>query len=81
LASDWIKIRITQFLIDNIYEDLTADNDWFRTFIYYTDIFTAKQKDFILEKTKITNWPYKFRSKELLRRNQDKFKKLIGRCS
>jgi len=80
LASDWKKIRITQFLIDNIYEDPTADNAWVMTFKYYPDIFTAKQEDFIQEKAKIINWPYKFRSKELLRRNQDKFKKLIGRC-
>jgi len=81
LASDWKKIRITQFLVDNIYEDPTAENDWVKAFNFNADdLFTEKQAAFMLEKTKITNWPYKFRSKELLRRNQDKFKELIGRC-
>jgi len=81
LESDWKKIRITQFLIDNIYEDPTADNDWVMAFKKNNaDLFTEKQVEFMLEKTKITNWPYKFRSKEQLRRNRDKFKELIGRC-
>ena len=74
-------MRIEDFKIDDIYEDPTTNKDWvewFKKILTERHQFTDKHVELMLTKSKICNWPEKFKSKELLRRNQDKFKELIG---
>ena len=40
--------------------------------------FTDEHVELILNKSKMCNWPEKFKSKKLLRENKEKFKELIG---
>ena len=75
------KLRIKEFEIDDVYEDPTTDTDWvewLQTSFKEKFKFTDEHIDLMLNKSKICNWPEKFKSKELLRRNKEKFKELIG---
>ena len=81
MTNGWIRYRIKEFNIDDIYEDPTTDTDWVKwlqTNFKYFYKFTDEHVDLMLNKSKICNWPEKFKSKELLRRNKEKFKELIG---
>ena len=81
MTSGWSKYRIKEINIDDIYEDPTTDKDWverIQNFFRENYKFTDEHVKLMLNKSKICNWPDKFKSKELLRRNKDIFKDLIG---
>jgi len=81
LTNGWRRLRIKEFNIDDIYEDPTTDTiwvEWLQTSFKNNFKFTDEHVDLMLNKSKICNWPEKFKSKELLRRNKEKFKELIG---
>ena len=81
MTNGWRKLRINEFNIDDIYEDPTTDTDWvewFQKFCKEKLNFTDEHVELMLNKSKICNWPEKFKSKELLRINKEKFKELIG---
>ena len=78
------KNRIKDFNIDDIYEDPTTDQYWverFQELLTKDYKFTNEHAELMLKNSKMSNWPEKFKSKELLRKNKDKFKELIGICS
>ena len=80
MTNGWRRLRIKEFNIDDIYEDPTTDTDWVKwlqTSFKEKFKFTDEHVDLMLNKSKICNWPEKFKSKELLRRNKEKFKELI----
>ena len=81
MTKGWSKWRITEINIDDIYEDPTTDKDWgerVQKFYRENYNFTDEHIELMMNKSKICNWPAKFKSKELLRRNKDIFKDLIG---
>ena len=76
-----MKCRIKDFNIDDIFEDPTADKPWVKKFQERLKKmgFTDEHVELTLNNSKMCNWPEKFKSKELLRKNQDKFKESIGK--
>jgi len=81
LTKSWRKFKIKDFNIDDIYEDPTTDKVWIEKFKNALKKLNFKNEhvELMLSKSKICNWPEKFKSKELLRKNQDKFKESIGK--
>ena len=75
------KYKIKDFNIDDICEDPTADKTLVKKLQeYFKNIsLTDEQVELILNKSKMCNWPEKFKSKRLLERNKEKFKELIGK--
>ncbi len=75
------KYKIKDFNIDDICEDPTADKTLVKKLQeYFKNIsLTDEQVELILNKSKMCNWPEKFKSKRLLERNKEKFKELKGK--
>ena len=81
ITKGWVyKWRLKEFDIDDLCEDPTADKDWVTRFerVLKQKSFSNEQIALMLKNSKMCNWPEKFRSKELIRKNKDKFKELIG---
>ena len=81
MTQNWSKFRIKDFNIDDIHEDPTTNKIWVKNIqelFKGTYRFTDEHVELILNKSKMCNWPEKFKSKELLRKNKEKFKELIG---
>ena len=81
MTKNWIKYRIKDFNIDDIFEDPTADKTLVKKLQeYFNKIsLTDEQVELMLNNSKMCNWPEKFKSKRLLERNKEKFKELIGK--
>ena len=83
MTNSWTKTRFKEFNIDDIFEDPTTDKNWVEWFQNKCkEIFKFEDEHIklMLNKSRICNWPEKFKSKELLRSNKEKFKELIGIC-
>ena len=81
MTQNWKKYRIEEFEIDDIHENPTTNKDWVKRIqelLKGKFRFTDEHVELILNKSKMCNWPEKFKSKELLRENKEKFKELIG---
>ena len=81
MTQNWKIYSIKEFIIDDIYEDPTTNKIWVENIqeLFKGKFrFTDEHVELILNKSKMCNWPEKFKSKELLRENKEKFKELIG---
>ena len=80
LYSSRQKYKITKFNIDDINEDPTKNANFVEKFTnhFKGHSLTDEQIKFMLDKTKIINWPKRFNSKALLKQNETEFKNLIG---
>ena len=81
MTNGWEKYRLQDFIIEDIYEDPTTDYDWNITIraALKRKRFSDQHVELILKNSKICNWPEKFKSKELIKRNKREFQQLIGK--